>query len=337
MRRVAGLVVTGLGSFLVAFALLLRFWVPGQIIKFPLNEYAVTTLTGNNFTYFSASNLKEYTGVKATATKTVEGDVKSGSSSVAVWGSFTALEDTTDHTAIQYANQRSAFDRRSGELVNCCAAAIGSNTRASQSGQGFVLPFGTQHKTYQIFDVTLMRPVPLLFAGTGTIDGMAADKFVEHVVNRRFGQQTLPGPLVGQKQQATVTLPEYLTATNTYWVDPVTGAVIDATQDQTVALENSGGVSQLVLLGGKLTQTPASVRAAVASADKSHKKIAWIEDIGPLIGILLGIVLLILGIGLIWRAQQPWAPDYDDDDDDGYPDDGYADPDVIESRYADPA
>jgi hypothetical protein len=328
MRRVVGLLVTALGSFLVAFALLLRLWVPGQVIKFPLNEYAVTTLTGSDFTYFSPGNLKEYTGVKATATKTVEGDVKSGSSSIAVWGSFTALEDTTDHTAIQYVNQRSAFDRRSGELVNCCAAAIGSNSRAIQSGQGFVLPFGTQHKTYQIFDVTLLRPVPLLFAGTGTIDGMAADKFVEHVVKRRFGQQTLPGPLVGQKQQATVTLPEYLTATNTYWVDPVTGAVVDATQDQTVALEDSSGVSRLVLLGGKLTETPASVQAAVAQAEKSHKKIEWITGIGPLIGILLGLVALAFGIGVIWRAPQPWAPGYDDEDDD----DVYADDDVVESR-----
>jgi Porin PorA len=314
MRRVIGLTVTGLGSFLVAFALLLRLWVPGQVITFPLNEYAVTTLSGNNVSYFSPTNLKEYTGVTATSTQTVEGDVKSGSSSIAVWGSFTALEDTTNHAAIQYASQRSAFDRRSGELVNCCAAAVGANTQVRQTGQGFRWPFGTQHQTYQVFDVTLLRPVAFDFAGTGTIDGMAADKFVEHVVNRRFGEQTLPGPLVGLKQQATVTLPEYLTATNTYWIDPLTGTPIDVTLDQTVVLRDSTGASRLVLLGGRMSETPASVRAAVARADQSHSKIGWIQDIGPLIGILLGIVLLVFGIGLVWRAQPPWEPAYDDDE-----------------------
>jgi hypothetical protein len=314
MRRVIGLTVTGLGSFLLAFALLLRLWVPGHVITFPLNEYAVTTLAGNDVSYFSPTNLKEYTGVTALSTQTVEGDVKSGSSSVAVWGSFTALEDTTNHAAIQYASQRSAFDRRSGELVNCCAAAVGANTGVHQSGQGFRWPFGAQHQTYQVFDVTLLRPVAFEFAGTGTIDGMAADRFVEHVVNRRFGEQTLPGPLVGLKQQATVTLPEYLTATNTYWIDPLTGTPIDVILDQTVALRDSTGASRLVLLGGRMSETPASVRAAVARADQSHNKIEWIQDIGPLIGILLGIVALVFGIALVWRAQPPWAPAYDDDE-----------------------
>lgn len=313
MRRAAGLLLVGLGAFGVTFALLLRWWVPGQAIKFPLNEYSVTTFAGHGITYFNRASLKEYTGVTAAATQTIEGDVKSGTSSTAVWGGFTALEDQTHHVPIQSSSQRSAFNRRSGLLVNCCAAAIGSNSKVDQSGQGFVLPYSTQHRTYQIFDVTLLRPEPLTFAGTGTIDGMAALKFVEHVANDKFGQQTLPGPLVGMKDQATVTLPEFLTATNTYWVDPVTGRPIDVTLDQTISLEDKGA-TKLVLLGGQLSQTPASVRSAVASARQDHAKITLIEDTGPLIGILAGVIALVLGIVLVWRSQQPWVADYDDDE-----------------------
>jgi Porin PorA len=314
MRRAVGLLLTGLGAFLIAFALLLRWWVPGQVIKFPLNEYSVTSYSGTGITYFSPTSLKEYTGVRATATQTIDGDVKSGTSSTAVWGSFTALEDNTNHIAIQYNSQRSAFNRRTGLLTDCCAAAIGSNTKVVQSGQGFVLPFGTQRRTYQIFDVTLLRPEPLTYAGTGTIDGMAALKFVEHITNDHFGQQTLPGPLVGMKDQATVTLPEFLTATNTYWVDPVTGRPIDVTLDQAISLEDTGGATKLVLLGGKLSETAASVRSAVASARQDHAKIQLIEDTGPLIGILAGAIALVLGIVLVWRSQQPWVADYDDDE-----------------------
>jgi Porin PorA len=314
MRRAVGLLLTGLGAFLIAFALLLRWWVPGQVIKFPLNEYSVTTYSGTGMTYFSPTSLKEFTGVRATAIQTIDGDVKSGTSSTAVWGSFTALEDNTNHAAIQYNSQRSAFNRRSGLLVNCCAAAIGSNTKVVQSGQGFVLPFGAQRRTYQIFDVTLLRPEPLSYAGTGTIDGMAALKFVEHISNDQFGQQTLPGPLVGMKDQATVTLPEFLAATNTYWVDPVTGRPIDVTLDQTISLEDSGGATKLVLLGGKLSETAASVRSAVASARHDHAKIQLIEDTGPLTGTLAGLIALVLGIVLVWRSQQPWVADYDDDE-----------------------
>lgn len=314
MRRAVGLLLTGLGAFLVTFALLLHWWVPGQVIKFPLNEYSVTNFAGHGITYFNRDSLKEYTGVTAAAVQTIEGDVKSGTSSTAVWGSFTALEDQSHHVSIQNSSRRSAFNRRSGQLVNCCAAAIGSSTRVAQSGQGFVLPFGTQRRTYQIFDVTLLRPEPLTYAGTGSIDGMAVLKFVEHIANDRFGQQTLPGPLVGQQAQATVTLPEYLTATSTYWVDPVTGRPVDVTLDQRISLEDSAGATKLVLLGGTLSQTPASVRSAVASARQDHAKIELITRTGPLAGIIAGLVALVLGIVLAWTSQRSRVADYDDDE-----------------------
>ena len=55
MRR-TGLVLAGLGAFLIVFALLQAFWVTGQVIKFPLNQYASVTLADPNATYFSAAN-----------------------------------------------------------------------------------------------------------------------------------------------------------------------------------------------------------------------------------------------------------------------------------------
>lgn len=314
MRRGIGLTVTGVGAFLLVFGLLMRYWVPGQVLKFPLNEYSVISLSGTNVSYFSPSLLREFPDVSATATQTIEGDVPSGSSSVAVWGSFTAIEDTTDHTAIQFLSQRSAFNRRTGALVNCCAASIGANTKVTQSGQGFVFPFGTQHKTYELFDTTLLAPVPVQFAGTGTIDGLAVDKFVEHVAGRQFGTQTLPGNLVGQPAQATVTLPESLTATNTFWVDPVTGQPVDVILDQTVALQGAAPAQRLVLLGGQLSQTPASVQAAVASARQQHAKIGLIQATIPLVCVLLGLIALAAGVALVLRSPEPWVPAYDDDE-----------------------
>ena len=43
MRRVLGVVLTGLGAFFLVVALLFRFYMPGQVIKFPLNEYSVSS------------------------------------------------------------------------------------------------------------------------------------------------------------------------------------------------------------------------------------------------------------------------------------------------------
>jgi hypothetical protein len=303
MRRVLGLVLTGLGAFFLALALLLRFYLPGQVIKFPLNEYLVTTLTGHNVSYFNAKQLKVLTGVTAKATSTVEGDVSAGSSSTAVWNDFTAVEDTTNNAPIEFVTQRSAFNRRTGAIVDCCGAYVSiSNVgtrNGHQSGQGFVWPLGTQKQTYQVLDATLVRPEPFRYEGTSTIDGMTAYKFVEQVINQQFASQTLPGSLVGFSGLPSVTLPEYVSQTNTFWVDPVTGAPLDVNENRTLKLEDITGATKLLLYRGDLTATPQSVASAVSTAKSAHLKADFVEDIGPLVGLILGVALVVVGVALI--------------------------------------
>jgi Porin PorA len=307
MRRVLGLTFTGLGAFFLALAVLLRFYLPGQVIKFPLNEYLVTTLVGHNASYFSQKQGTVLTGVTAKATSTIEGDVAAGSGSVAVWNDFTAVEDTTNNQPIQYQSQRSAFDRRSGEIVDCCGAYvtvsnIGSHT-AGQSGLAYAFPIGTQKQTYQVFDPTLARPEPFRYEGTATVDGVSTYKFVEHVTKQQFARQTLPGSLVGDADQPTVTLPEYMTETKTFWVDPATGEPVDVTQNEMLTLQDSAGATKLVLFRGDLTATSASIAGAVGMVNSSHLKIEFVDDIGPLVSLLLGVLLLVLGITL--TVNQP--------------------------------
>ena len=313
MRRVVGLTLTGLGAFFVASALLLRFYVPGQVIKFPLNEYVVLTFTGNGLSYFSVAQLKEVSGVSMRATSTFRGDVKAGSSSVAVWDNFTALEDVTNHQPVQYSSQRAAFDRRTGALGNCCGAAVDSNTKVRQSGLAFVWPIGTQKQTYQVFDTTLLKPVPAPYSGTTAIDGMTAYKFVEHVSHQPFGQQAVPRALAGLPGQGSVTLTEYYTATNTYWVDPVTGTVLAVSQTDRVALEDSTGTARLVALQGQVVTNPQSNQAQVNTARSGQNKIKLIQDIGPLVLVILGIALVVVGIMLLVRERDEEEPVYDQD------------------------
>lgn len=302
MRRVLGITLTGLGAFFLVLALLLRLYLPGQVIKWPLNEYQVTTLTGHDVAYFNQGTLKVLTGVTVTATTTVEGDVAAGTSGMAVWNEFTAIEDVTNNQPIQYVNQRSAFSRRSGLIVDCCGAYVSvtnvGTTDGGQAGLAYVWPIGTQPTTYEVFDPFLRRPEPVRYEGTATTGGMTTDKFVEQVTNQQITTQTLPGRLVRQPGQPSVTLPEYLTETVTYWVDPVTGAPLQVTENKTLSLEDASGATRLLLFRGVLSSTPATVKNLANTASSSHLKIELIEDVGPLVALLLGVILLVVGITL---------------------------------------
>jgi hypothetical protein len=311
MRRVIGLTLAGLGTFLIVFAVLVRTYVGGQLIKFPLNEHLTTTLQGTGVTYFSPSMVREVSGATIRVTSTVNGDGPAGTSSTAVWNEFTYLYDVTNSQQYEFATRRIAFDRRTAELVSCCGASVGGNTSIRQSGLvGFLWPFGTQQTTYEVFDVNLHRPMPARYAGTSTIDGISVDRFVERVQHARAGSQQLPGSLVGMPSQSLVTLPEYYTATITYWVDPLTGAQLDLSQDQKLTIEDSAGAQRLLLFNGDLRVTPQSVRTIVGLDRTGRTEYAWFETIIPLVSGLVGLALLVVGIVLARSRREDDQPDH---------------------------
>jgi Porin PorA len=163
MRGVIGLVLAGLGAFLILGAILLPTWLVGQVVKFPLNEYETATLAASNASYFSVASLSEKTGVSMEATYTIKGDASKGSSSTAVWNEFSYVYDETNHQTVQEMTRTFAFDRRTGQLVNCCGASVNGVTTVRQTGLvGYVFPIGTQKQTYQVFDTTLKKTMPFL-------------------------------------------------------------------------------------------------------------------------------------------------------------------------------
>jgi Porin PorA len=304
MRRVIGLTLAGLGAFFLVAAVMLRTYIGGQLIKFPLNEYVKTTLLAHNVSYFSPALVRPVTGATIRVTDTVQGDAKAGNSSTAVWNEFTYLYDITNNKRFAISTRRAAFNRRTGELVNCCGASLDGKSTIRQTGlSGYVFPFNTQKRTYDVFDTSVDRPMPYRYEGTATIDGISVYRFVEHVAPTRTGYQKIPGSLVGIKK-SIVTLPMFYEATNTFWVDPSTGGVLDTNQNQKQTLQDSTGQQRLLLFDGDIVMTPQSVRTAVGLDSTGRTELLWFQDIVPLIAGVAGIVMLVAGIVLIWLKRR---------------------------------
>jgi hypothetical protein len=307
MRR-SGLVLAGLGAFLIVFAVLVASWVTGQVIKFPLNEYASVTLTDPNASYFSASKLTELTGVNMEATYTIKGNAAAGSSSTAVWNQFVYVYDQTNKQAVQTITRTFAFNRRTAQLVNCCGSNVSGNSNVQQSGYvGYVLPIGTKRQTYDVFDTNLNKPVPFRYTGIGDVDGTQAYMFTENVAPTQNGTQTVPGSVVNQSA-ASVTLPQYYQAQTTYWIDPVTGALLNVTQNEKLTLRNTDGSQALVLFNANLVATQASIDGLVAIDNSQVSKASLVGTLLPLATGIVGLLLLIVGLVVGRRPQPDAAP-----------------------------
>ena len=98
MRRVVGVVLAGLGAFLIVGALMCRFYLPGQVVKFPLNEYNVSRLSGTNVSYFSPQTGKEVNGATVRAVSTTQGDVPPPAADKSAEKSLQEQQQSADQT-----------------------------------------------------------------------------------------------------------------------------------------------------------------------------------------------------------------------------------------------
>src|SRR5580692_3047201 len=288
MRGIIGLILAGLGACLILVAVLLPTWVVGQVVKFPLNEYETATLDASNASYFSTTSLTEKTGVSLEATYTIKGNARAGNSSTAVWNEYSYVYDLTNHQAVQQMTRTFAFNRRTGQLVDCCGASVNGVASVRQTGLvGYVFPFGTQKQTYQVFDTTLKKTMPFVYSGTADVDGIAAYEFVENVP---------------PTQAASVTLGEYDAEHLIYYVDPETGALVDVNEQQSTTLRTSATAApSLVGFDADLIATPASVTQIVALDNNGRNELNLLQTVLPLVFGIVGAVALIAGILLSLR------------------------------------
>jgi Porin PorA len=315
MRRVVWSVLTGLGVFFIVLAIMSRFVVPAQAVKFPLNEYKVSNLVATNASWFSPKSGNELSGVTIRITNTVKGDVSGaetlGSANTAAWESFAAIEDTTNNQEINipaYADEL-AFNRKTGVLVPWSGNEV-DGKHVSVSGQGFVWPLGAKKQSYQVFDTTLLKPVTFNYKGTATTDGVPTYVYSANIPATQTGTQAVPGSLVGLSA-AEVTLPEFYSSQETYYVDPVTGAPLLVKRDVQQVLKDSSGTTRLVLLDANFQTSAASVTSSVNSDNHYRTEINIAKDIVPIIALIVGIIAL--AAGLVLSRLRPEDEEYEDD------------------------
>jgi hypothetical protein len=304
MRTIIGLILAGLGAFLILVAVLLPTWVVGQVVKFPLNEYETATLHASNASYFNTTSLTEKTGVSMEATYTIKGNASAGNSSTAVWNEFSYVYDQTNHQAVQQMTRTFAFNRRTGQLVDCCGASVNGDKSVRQTGLvGYVFPFGTQKQTYQVFDTTLKKTMPFVYSGTTTVDGIQAYEFVENVPPTKISSVSLPGSFV-HSTAASVTLGEYDAEHLIYYVDPDTGALVDVNEHQSTTLRTSATAPpSLIGFDADLIATPASVTQIVGLDNNGRSELNLLQTVLPLVLGIVGGVMLVAGAVLSLRRN----------------------------------
>jgi hypothetical protein len=298
MRRATGVVVLALGAFLIVLAPLLRFQVASRLIQAPDDQYSITRLTADNARYFSLQDLKVLSG-NLEITVTTKGDVKESNDDRVVWDQFTAVNDVTnDRPRISLSKFRSAFDRHDGTGVNCCGVNVDDQPVQLQ-GQIFLFPFGTEKKTYKVFDTSTNKAWDATFAGEDTVDGLKVYKFEQKIPATVTESLTAPASVLGMTDPGDVQVDRVYDGVNTYWVEPATGVPVKQEQQRHEVLKTADGVERLPALIADAVYTPQTVGELVRTARDNMDQITLITVTLPLFSLVLGIIALIGGLLLL--------------------------------------
>lgn len=236
MRRVLGLVLLGLGAFLLIAAVMVRFYAYPNLAVAPIDQNSVTELESEGATIFDTGTLEEVTTDLDVSSRTV-GDVEGtedAGDDIRVWVSMTTFR-TSDGTIVSQSTERSPFDATSGEAVNCCGAfdevAQGDRVEVKREGLIFKFPFNTQKQTYQWWDGTLNDTVEATYQGEDEIEGLTVYVFKTEVPRTQVGTRDLPASLLGEDGDGEIAAETMYQDTKTMYVEPETGAVLNRTED----------------------------------------------------------------------------------------------------------
>jgi hypothetical protein len=299
MRRFLGPVLLGVGVFLVVLGGLLKFYVADRVILTPIDQYAQTTSPGPG-SYLDPTTQK-VRSADLVAVRTLKGDVAASDKNTAVWDVSVVLS-TGDGQLVQATVDRVATDRRTAEAVNCCGEAVNS-VPTRHSGLSYKFPFDTQKQDYQFWDANVKKAVPAKYVSEETVQGLTTYKFISEVPATQIQTLEVPGSLVGESAPS-VQAPVYYDDVRTVWVEPKTGVIVKGSEQNKTTLRNSAGQDKTTVLQLDLTFNNDSQRSQAQLARDNIGKIDLLTTWLPLIGLLVGIVLIIAGLIIMVSADR---------------------------------
>ena len=299
MRRVVGVVVLALGSFMVVAAILLPTYVASNPVTMPLDQYTVSVATSDNATVFDVDTLTVQQNVPVESTQTVRADVGSSTSKVVVFDEFQVVENTTNDKQITFSSDRVGLNRRSAETVEGFDAAV-DDEPTTHSGLLYKWPFGAEKKSYQYFDSTVKKPFTARYVDTEKIGGLETYKYQMEIPATKIGELDVPGNLVGSTAP-DVKAPRYYKNIRTVWVEPKTGIILKGQEQQSQTLRDAAGTDKLTLFAATMTFDRQTIDEAVSEAKDAISQINLVSTVAPLVVGILGVILVVAGLFLALR------------------------------------
>jgi hypothetical protein len=266
-------------------------WAPGVVKKTPLDVTSTTRLSGQAAKIDPATGDLNPQPVKATSvTKT---DSKVSDDTNVAWTNTSCLVVDQD-------DPPDCVDAKDERLVSASTDVFATNrvtALAVNKGkylpadavphQGLVnkWPFDSEKKTYPYWDGTVGKAVPAKFVRTVKVKGL----------DTYYYKVTIKGVAIDVAKDTPGTYDDI----KGIYVEPLTGAIVNQTDDQQRTLDNGTKVLDL-----QLAFTDKQIQTSVDDANDNIGQLNLITKTIPLVGIIGGVICLAAGLILLLMGNR---------------------------------
>ena len=296
MRRAVVYVLTGLAVFLLAIAGLLRFYVVPSLLVTPLDQFAESFAPGTG-TVFDPATLARRRQRRHGRPPHPARRRRRQQRGRRRLGRVGACSPTPTASLINATTDRVAWDRKTGEAVNCCNENV-DGVPTKHVGLSYKFPFGSEKKTYQFFDTTAKLAYPMTYKGSETDPGphrLPLRAAGRPGADRRARGARRPGRLGAAP---SVKAPRFYDNTRTVWVEPLSGVIVKGQEKQHQVLRDAAGADAVTLIEVTLTFNETTQKQQADLAKDARSKAALVGTWVPLALLVLAIVCGVLAFVL---------------------------------------
>lgn len=338
MLRLVACGIIGLGAALLIAALLLSTYTAGKIRKIPLDIDTTlmsggtgtaldpASLSGDRFIIDRDVPLTSQQAITVEAPANAEvvtlqvGTTVRRSDKQQENGLLLAMVDTV--TVNRSTAEAVSDDDRPGGSVQK-PRSIGddkpaTNVALPHEGLSYRFPFQTEKKSYPLFDPIAQKPFDANYDGEDDVNGLTTYRFTQNVGydadgklvepikyaslydNDEDGVVTARAGLWGLEgdPDEPITMTRFYAAQRTFWVDPVSGTIVKATERANHYYARDPLRPEMAFADYKLTSTEQTVESQVSAARDERDRVALWSRILPISFAAAGLVALIGGAAL---------------------------------------
>ncbi|WP_017581921.1 DUF3068 domain-containing protein [Nocardiopsis valliformis] len=296
-----GTFLVATGAFLLTLALLLPLYVHDRVAPLPaaasfdlrMTDQEAAYLDTATWTRVETAELEQVTRVEASA---------HGSD----WSAWEMTVNTSaSDQVIDHWSRRVIVDRETGRAVNCCGEHVNGDRAVRQAGLVLYWPPGVPEGGHSFYDAEVRSAPSVEFDENDEVAGVPVRRYTQTVDRTQVPESArdVPAALFDPGAEGTVRANRWLTAERTFWVEPVTGMVVNMAESRSETLRPQNGSGEVALLDAELTLADGQVSGYAEQARTRSLLLRGLDRWAPWTLGPVGMLAILAGLVTAWRAR----------------------------------